>query len=75
MFITDHPEFLEQLRISHGINITLSSKELAGMLEEARWMVKQMQKQNCKLQRRLAENELWEAQKREFQSFGFRFIL
>ncbi|XP_060735469.1 laminin subunit alpha-3 [Tachysurus vachellii] len=56
-------EFLQHLRISNGIDSTLSGKMLAGMLEEAQWMVVKMQKQNCKVQRRLAENELWEAQK------------
>lgn len=59
-------EFLEQLRVSHDVSITLSSKELAGMLEEAQWLVNKMENQNCKMQRRLAENELWKAQQREF---------
>ncbi|XP_053491105.1 laminin subunit alpha-3-like [Ictalurus furcatus] len=58
-----YSEFLEQLRISNGIDSTLSSKELAGMLEEVQQMVEHMQKQNCMMQRRLAENELSEAQK------------
>lgn len=52
-------DFLEQLRISHDINIT-------GMLEEAQRMVNLMGKQNCKVQMMQAENELWEAQQREF---------
>ncbi|XP_026792120.3 laminin subunit alpha-3 [Pangasianodon hypophthalmus] len=56
-------EFLEQLRISNGIDSTLSGKLLSGILEEAQRMVEQMRKQNCKVQRKLAENELWEAQK------------
>ncbi|KAK3533777.1 hypothetical protein QTP70_027346 [Hemibagrus guttatus] len=54
-------ESLQQLRI--GIDSNLSDKMLVGMLEGAQWMVDKMQKQNCKMQRMLAENELWEAQK------------
>ncbi|KAI5626541.1 laminin subunit alpha-3-like, partial [Silurus asotus] len=56
-------EILEQLRNSNGIDFTLSGKKLLGMLEEMKRMVEQMQKQNCEVQRRLDENELWEGQK------------
>ncbi|KAM9461695.1 laminin subunit alpha-3 [Clarias gariepinus] len=55
--------FLEQLKILNGIEPSLSGKVLIGMLTEAQWMVEQMQKQNCTVQRRLAEYELWEARK------------
>ncbi|XP_036442969.1 laminin subunit alpha-3 [Colossoma macropomum] len=53
-------ELLEQLKLS---NITVPSKEVARMLEEARQMVAQMRRQNCNVQRRLAEDELEEAQR------------
>ncbi|KAL6469402.1 hypothetical protein MHYP_G00229260 [Metynnis hypsauchen] len=53
-------ELQEQLKVS---NITAPSKEVARMLEEARQMVAQMRRQNCSVQRRLAEDELWEAQR------------
>ncbi|KAL7867133.1 hypothetical protein AOLI_G00149470 [Acnodon oligacanthus] len=53
-------ELQEQLKAS---NITAPSKEIARMLEEARQMVAQMRRQSCSAQRRLAEDELREAQR------------
>ncbi|KAI4872935.1 hypothetical protein NFI96_023621 [Prochilodus magdalenae] len=53
-------ELLERLKAS---NTTLPSNEISRMLEEARRMVAQMQRQNCSAQRRLAEDEFREAKK------------
>lgn len=59
-----HPsvELLEQLKSS---NSSVSSKEVEKILEQARQMVEQMRRQNCFVQKILAEDELMEAQKRE----------
>ncbi|XP_072516815.1 laminin subunit alpha-3 isoform X2 [Salminus brasiliensis] len=52
-------DFLDQLKMS---NSTIPSKAVARMLEEAKRMVAQMRRQNCEVQRRLAEDELTQAQ-------------